>query len=1338
MQQSGEQENNGGLRGADVSAPSLGTGEPAAGGRADGPIPADEREALRTRRRLAQVEDDAATPTVGLALSGGGIRSATFCLGLLRGMARRGLLSRFDYLSTVSGGGYTGAMFGRLVGRVGIAEAERILAASDSRPLAWLRRYGRYLAPRGAKDYGMGLATYLRAVVAVHLEFAFLALSLGLIAVLPHALHRQFGLFDIGAWTGWPSAWWPLAAGLWLATAPGLLGVYWMLRDPASSDPVGAGSGRRPRFRLWDLAVVLTAAGVGGMLLVRWVMTAAQPASQSWWGLPGPGWTPLAGLVLASLGVFGVAMTVALWAAPREAAPRATVARLRRRMTGSLRTANGAFATLVLLGLLDWASWTLLDLLSGSPARLYGGLGLGGLGLLLLRALLEPAQKWLGATTASGSSGMPILAGTFGYALAFVLVVLWTTLMQWGVFAPAFATDDALAAAADAARGAGSVPDLLAWIGQEAFWRWAACAGVLLAWFVGTGTNAESANTTSLHNVYAARLVRAYLGAVNERRMGDAGSAGLSASAEGSSPETLSDVTAVHADDDVLLDRYDPSTNGGPIHLINVCLNQTRGHRSGLYNADRKGVPLVAGAHGLRIGHARVPVDGSGRLGTLGRWMAISGAATSPGTGAYTTPGWASLLFLAGARLGFWLDTHGAARALDTHAVAPRRFSVAWWRDRWQTTKMGRLSSEFRAVYGGPLARSWYLSDGGHFDNTGAHALLARELDLIVLADCGADPRYELGDLENLVRKARIDFGADIEFYTGEDANALHRALCADADSEGGTDQVTGEEREVGDKASKASDDKANETGKAGDNDVARAIAFLSPEWLADNTTTRGLLLARILYRADRDGRRKEGRLVVVKPNLHAALDMDLLAYARRNPRFPQQAAGDQFFDEAQWESYHRLGEDIGAQLRPDWLLPLAGRSRLSDPPRIRASRLQKEAPANTGAFWRLDARRAAVGALSLGALIAVLAPAWQVFDSVRSEREQQRKDLMALVRDGRRVYGSLSGAESAARADGDGAYTVSRLKVLAARFPQDSVEGGSAWRLLQRIERLCAASPGPLSEDHLRERAEVCGQLQAPETTQTRLRREYWARRDRDDAQDAARAAQAAQDIVGRTGASSAALAAREVLRQSRELRQRSVPDRSVPDRSAMPQPAQTPVDDAGTPTPPTTTPEVGLAPPPEASPPPGSTAAVRAACSAAGRPTQRPYIHRPYTHRLYIHVFDEAGSAAMLALPWDETQLFPGTPEIENVAVTAAARGERAPRAHPQPTLLLHDPAYSVDCAEALGLWLAGPARAGMSAQPIRIRPLPKGYRGRPGVIELWWPPAGDTAADAAAQIE
>lgn len=54
---------------------------------------------------------------VGLSLSGGGVRSASFGLGVLQSLYRNGILKHVDYLSSVSGGGYVGALFSTLVSR---------------------------------------------------------------------------------------------------------------------------------------------------------------------------------------------------------------------------------------------------------------------------------------------------------------------------------------------------------------------------------------------------------------------------------------------------------------------------------------------------------------------------------------------------------------------------------------------------------------------------------------------------------------------------------------------------------------------------------------------------------------------------------------------------------------------------------------------------------------------------------------------------------------------------------------------------------------------------------------------------------------------------------------------------------------------------------------------------------------------------------------------------------------------------------------------------------------------------------------------------------------------
>ncbi|ATY32526.1 patatin-like phospholipase family protein [Sphingomonas psychrotolerans] len=49
-----------------------------------------------------------------MALSGGGIRSATFSLGILQALSEHRCIAGIDYLSTVSGGSYIGSFFGAL------------------------------------------------------------------------------------------------------------------------------------------------------------------------------------------------------------------------------------------------------------------------------------------------------------------------------------------------------------------------------------------------------------------------------------------------------------------------------------------------------------------------------------------------------------------------------------------------------------------------------------------------------------------------------------------------------------------------------------------------------------------------------------------------------------------------------------------------------------------------------------------------------------------------------------------------------------------------------------------------------------------------------------------------------------------------------------------------------------------------------------------------------------------------------------------------------------------------------------------------------------------------
>ena len=123
----------------------------------------------------------------GLALSGGGIRSAIFSLGGLQALARAGWLEKIDYLSTASGGGYIGSSLSWLLhkkwtigertvqfgtkrkdfpygsGRVASTQNE-----SDDRHtslLGFLRARRNYLFPGGGIGIGSAFSIVLRGIV---------------------------------------------------------------------------------------------------------------------------------------------------------------------------------------------------------------------------------------------------------------------------------------------------------------------------------------------------------------------------------------------------------------------------------------------------------------------------------------------------------------------------------------------------------------------------------------------------------------------------------------------------------------------------------------------------------------------------------------------------------------------------------------------------------------------------------------------------------------------------------------------------------------------------------------------------------------------------------------------------------------------------------------------------------------------------------------------------------------------------------------------------------------------------------------------------------------------
>lgn len=95
-------------------------------------------------------------PLTALCLSGGGIRSATFNLGVIQALTACGLLRRIDYLSSVSGGGYIASWLRAWIQRCGLDAVDRHLRRQDAseplkpepQPIDHLREFSNYLTPR--------------------------------------------------------------------------------------------------------------------------------------------------------------------------------------------------------------------------------------------------------------------------------------------------------------------------------------------------------------------------------------------------------------------------------------------------------------------------------------------------------------------------------------------------------------------------------------------------------------------------------------------------------------------------------------------------------------------------------------------------------------------------------------------------------------------------------------------------------------------------------------------------------------------------------------------------------------------------------------------------------------------------------------------------------------------------------------------------------------------------------------------------------------------------------------------------------------------------------------
>ena len=833
-------------------------------------------EVLRNERSAIR-EPDGQTlgpdrPLTGLAFSGGGIRSATFNLGIIQALSELRLLRQFDYLSCVSGGGYIGGWLSAFIrrqchGRVEDAEPQLRTGGDENAAIGFLRSYSNYLTPRASllsADTLSAVATFLRNL---YLNLTLLVLALGGLLLIPRLLLwcvRPTSGVDADAPVGLLFG---LAAGL-VGLAMGVAGVN-----------LGAGAAiTRPFYA--------RQAGVLGLVVAPLVLSAWLVA----YGLfAGAG--SLAALDPVIWIVIGAVIYLAPWAVGwvfgRRLAGQAREAFAPARLLemAAYAALAGALGGLLLLltaktaaALAAWDSgyngaWIASTLLTAQVLLVYSLTVVAHIGLMGRRFSHNTREWWsrLGGWVLIAAA---VWVGVFGIVFLAPVVFAWAPgawssaggigwLLSTGAGivlgrSPKTAGDrretwrDTLAKLTPHVFIIGLL-GLLAWALHALLVHPALCAGcvdappggglvevlrqvavhdgqidirALAALFVGSWLLAAGlarridVNLFSIYHFYRQRLVRCYLGASRAAR------------------RTPHPFTGFDHRDDRRLASLAEGVPGHPqcqrpYPIHNTAMNLVGGKQ--LAWQDRRAAafaftPLACGyglnlpdANHTRIEHYRPTAQYMDGV-WMGSAMAISGAAASPNMGYHSSPALTFLMTVFNVRLGHW---------------SPNPANDASWRKHDPLFGGGYLLRELfgQTDLGSPFV---YLSDGGHFENLGIYELVRRRCACIVAIDAGQDADGRFDDLGNAIRTCYADFGVTIEIDTSGMKSsyfALGRIHYPDAPA------------------------------------------------------------ANLLY---------------IKPNLIGGEPADLANYQATHPQFPHESTADQWFDESQFESYRKLGHHIG------------------------------------------------------------------------------------------------------------------------------------------------------------------------------------------------------------------------------------------------------------------------------------------------------------------------------------------------------------------------------------------------------------------------------------------
>ncbi len=816
-------------------------------------------------------------PLTGLAFSGGGIRSATFNLGIIQALCELRLLRHFDYLSCVSGGGYIGGWLSAFIhrccnGRVEDAEPQLVTGSRENPAIGFLRGYSNYLTPKASllsADTLTAIATFVRNL---YLNISLLVLALAAVLLVPRLL--VWGIRWLADWQDSVADLGPLFTGGMVFLAIALLfiglnlgrtthqtkpfhmrqrGVLTLIVAPLVLSAwflaygLYAGSEKFARLSLahwiaWGTAIYLLPYILGGAL--GFVLDRRDGHRRLWSIKKTAAMLTYAAIAGALGGVLlaGVAELTRLfresglgymgsWAVSTfgtavllnaySLAVVAHIGLMGRHFSHDAREWWSRLGGWVLLAACVWAA--VFGVVFIAPAffawahdALVAAGGVAWLGATLYGLLLGRSENTAGITDAGWRDRV---AGAMPYVFIIGLLGLLSLGLHHLLNLPVLC--ERCVGSADGAQAS-----LLATLdhGASGFKRVPAmsllglsilCGGgaVIIAWRL-------DVNLFALYYFYRQRLVRCYLGASRcESR-------------------DAHPFTGFDQDDDLAL--ADLSTAEGtaqrcqrPCPIHNTALNLVAGGQ--LAWQERRAAafaftPLASGygltlpdARGARVEHFRPTAQYMGGV-WIGTAMAISGAAASPNMGYHSSPALAFLMTVFNLRLGHWSPNPADDRAWTLHD--PPFGGTYLIREL-----LGQTNLE------SPFA---YLSDGGHFENLGVYELVRRRCACIVAIDAGQDAGSTFEDLGNAIRKCYADFGVTIAIGT-QSLNSGYHAI--------------------------------------GRIDYPDAPA---------------------------------GTLVYIKPRLLGDEPADLVNYAGVHAQFPHESTADQWFDESQFESYRKLGHHIG------------------------------------------------------------------------------------------------------------------------------------------------------------------------------------------------------------------------------------------------------------------------------------------------------------------------------------------------------------------------------------------------------------------------------------------